>query len=248
MDWMAEGRRRAQARLKSLADSSPAFSIPIHDSPETAPGWRFITEIYSCIPDAAYPWDPAIVRAIREFCPDAQPISIRTVWKSSALDGNVQTMVLLRHGIARAVRDPIAPIHSFYCHMPSTPRSIHLSRPNYIEVNWYDKQIRPWGYDLPGAYLPFDWEFYKSLRTAYIDNLLPEELSDHLVNPFIARRELRRKQIREEQEYIDRDVQSYQQRRLDRASDQELAELAAGVVEPESPPAVSVPHSYPGGS
>lgn len=241
MDWLAEGRHRALSRLKTLQESQPSFSLPVHDSPETAVGWRFLGEFYSCIPDVAYPWDPAVVRAIRSFCPDAQPISIKTVWKSSALDGNVKTMVLVRHGIARAVRDPVAPTHSFHCRMPSTGAGIRLHTPNYIEVNWYDKENRPWGYDLPGAYLPFDWEFYSSLRLSYTDNLLPEELSAKLFNPYIARRELRRKQSRDEQEYIDRDVQSYQQKRLDRASDSELAELATGVVEPERRPIVTVP-------
>src|SRR3972149_6389652 len=154
MGWVEQGRHHAHSRLQSLLNSAPTFTAPIRDSEATAPGWRFLGETYSCIPDAVYPWDPAVILAVREFCPDAMPILIRTVWQSSLLDGKPRPMALVRHGIARAIRDPISPVHSFYCHMPSTPTTgrVRLSTPNYIEVNWYDREDRPWGYDLPGAY------------------------------------------------------------------------------------------------
>jgi hypothetical protein len=242
MDWIAEGRRRAKARIKSLVDSAPALTLPVRDTAESAPGWRFLGETYSCAPDVAYPWDPAVVRAIREFCPDAQPILVRTVWKSSRLDGEPKTMVLVRHGLARAIRDPIAPVHSFQCRMPSTGSvGARLSTPNYIEVVWYDKEVRPWGYDLPGAYLPFDWEFYQSLRAAYVDSLLPAELSEKLISPYVARKARREKFRAEEQRYTDRDLERYARKKLQAASELEQRDFALAEPEPIHRPSIVVP-------
>lgn len=244
MDWMAEGRRRAQTRLQSLADSAPSLSVPIHDSADYARGWKFLGEFYSCIPDAAYPWNPPIVHAIREFCPDVMPLSIRTVWQSSRLDGEPHTMVLVRHGIARYIRDPIAPIHIFDCAMPSTPipGGVRLRKPNYIELNWYDHDVRPWGYDLPGAYLPFDWELYSSLRTAYVDNLAPKELTDKLVAPAAARKKEAAQQAADHSAYVDRDIQAYASKKMETLSETEQEEAVMNSLPPPEPrPQILVP-------
>ena len=222
--------------------AAPSISVPVRDTAESAPGWRFLGEAYSCIPDAVYPWDPAVVRAIREFCPDVVPMTIRTVWKSSRLDGEPRTMVLVRHSIARAIRDPICPIHRFHCEMPSTGVSgVRLTRPNYIELNWYDKEVRPWGFDLPGEYLPFDWELYESLRLAYVDSLMPDELSEHLFSPYQARQNRRKKHNREERAYRNQDIQEYTSRKMECVS--ELEERDAALGEPEIPrtPSIIVP-------
>jgi len=239
MDWIAEGRRRAQTRLQSIADSAPSLSVPIHDSADYARGWKFLGEFYSCIPDCAYPWNPSIVHAIREFCPDVMPISIRTAWQSSRLDGEPRTMVLVRHGIARYVRDPICPVHHFDCAMPSTPvpGGVRLRKPNYIELNWYDREVRPYGYDLPGAYLPFDWELYTSLRTAYVDNLNPEELVEKLIAPAERKKSVAAAQSADEHAYVDRDIQSYISKKLETLSDSEQKE----VVMNSPPPQIPVP-------
>jgi hypothetical protein len=225
--------------MQSMVDSAPTLSVPIRDTAESAPGWRYLGETYSCIPDAVYPWDPAVVRAIREFCSDAVPISIRSVWKSSRLDGEPRTMVIVRHGLARSIRDPIAPIHHFDCIMPSTPVSggVRLPKPNYIELNWYDKEVRPWGYDLPGAYLPFDWELHACLRRAYVDSLSPTELVDYLVSPYNARQKIRTKQKKDEEAYVNNDVQTYAAKKIAGMSDVELKEAVLG----EPPPPESSP-------
>lgn len=243
MDWIAEGRRRAQARLKSIEESAPTVSVPIHDTAESAPGWRFLGEFYSCVPDVAYPWDPAVLRAIREFSPDAQPIHIRTVWKSSRLDGEPRTMVLVRHGLARTIRDPICPVHVFQCRMPSTPipGAPRLTTPNYIEVNWYDKEVRPWGYDLPGEYLPFDWEFYYALRASSVKGLSGREVTMLLSNPYYERKERQARFAREEQAYIDRDLNEYAAKKLEQVSDVEREQYALGEPEPVRRPSIIVP-------
>jgi len=252
MDFLEESRRRATQRLQSMQDAAPTLSVPIHDTAESAPGWRFILERYSCVPDAYYPWDPDVMRAIVGLCPDAVPITIRSVWRSSRLDGTPYDMVIVRHGIARSIRDPIAPVHHFYCEMPSTPVSgrVRLSKPNYIELNWYDKQVRPWGFDLPGEYLPFDWELYYALARGRTGgrNLSASELRERLMSPYEAREKLRKEHAQKEAEDRNTDIQEYTSRRLERASDVEKKEAAgeqmAKILDPpqyEPKPQILVP-------
>lgn len=188
----------------------PTYSMPLRDSVTRAPGWLFAGEQYTCVPDAQYPWDPAVVKAIREFCPDAQPILIKSLWQRSWSESSpLDTMMLVRHGIARSVRDPIQRPHYFQCEMPSVKTGVSLTRPNYIEVNWYDRENRPWGHDLPGSYLPFDWELYHCLRMGYEDNLSGAQLSAKLTTPH-REREARRKAFEaDERAYRDRDLLNY---------------------------------------
>lgn len=185
MHWTEIVRRRhAEAQnLLAQATQNHAISVPIGDSDWTAPGYLLLGYFYSCVPDVAYPFDPAVLRAIRVLCPDAMPITIRSVWQWSnyhELGRLGDPVVLVRHGIARAIRvdDRVSSMHDFRCEMPAWPvpglripgRSISDCRPNYIEVSWEDRGVRSLGQDQPGAYLPFDWELYYSLRQSDIDN------------------------------------------------------------------------------
>jgi hypothetical protein len=157
--------------------SNRAVSVPIGDSPCTAPGWLFLDERFSCIPDSHYPWDPAVLRIIRqEICDDAMPITIRSTWMWSNYNelGYMPIMTLVRHGLARSVRQDGPAVHRFNCEMPSYKipglcipgRALSDCYPNQIWDNWYSKTDRPYGYDLPGAYLPFDWDYLQALRRA----------------------------------------------------------------------------------
>lgn len=177
MHWTEIVRRRHAAAQAALARrvNQMSVTVPIGDSDMTAPGYLHLGHFFSCVPDPQYPWDRDVLRAIRELCPDAMPVTIRSVWQWSnygELGHLGEPMVITRHGLARAIESPVLPVHDFRCEMPSWPvlglrlpgRSLEASRPNYIEVNWYDKEVRLHGMDLPGAYLPFDWEFYHALR------------------------------------------------------------------------------------
>jgi hypothetical protein len=187
------------------------------------------------VPDVMYPWDPAVVRSIRSFCPDAFPITVRSMWKRSAAEQDAyQTMTLVRHGIARAIRDPIGPTHHFYCHMPTTTvlpgtLSTPAISPNYIEVNWYDKERREFGYDLPGAYLPFDWEFHACLRAGYEDNLSPKDLYHKLADPYFERKAKRERDAAES--VGDPEFDAWLEGRVRRASDPEIKQVLLGDAE-----------------
>jgi hypothetical protein len=181
MDWTEVARQnhlRAQTQLARRVNQS-AISVPIGDSAASAPGWLNVGYYYSAVPDVEYPWDPAVVRAFREISDDVVPIMIRSVWRWSnyyELGKLGPALVLKRHGIARAVRNATT-VHEFHCEMPGAPtpglripgRPVDDSVPNYIEIVWHDRDRRDLSFDLPGAYLPFDWEFFQLHRRAAQD-------------------------------------------------------------------------------
>jgi hypothetical protein len=161
-----------------------------------------------------------VLRAIREFCPDAMPLTVRSVWRYANYGEMRPEFVLVRHALARAIRNPKLPVHDFYCEMPATAypglcilgRNLSDCVPNYIEVDWFDKQDREHGQDLPGAYLPFDWEFYYALRRGYEDRY--DKGSHRSVYAKWAAPQKRAKLSRQrsradDNRYIDRDIARY---------------------------------------
>lgn len=233
----------------------PEFSIPIADSKYTCRGWLFRGEWFYSYPDVAYPWDPAVLRAIREFEPTAMPIVIRSRWQRADYGNLSEPITLVRHGIARAVRDPIGPIHSFRCEMPVrhhkrdqlwTSPHLHAHQPpNYVEVNHYDRQVRPFGPDLPGAYLPFDWSFYHMLYESYENGRRHQDISRDYLDEIEAQdREFEKSKY----DHVDRDAEAYMDKVAAEASDYEWKSALAGDPDPDHTPFVAVPAvTAPGG-
>lgn len=266
MEWTEIVRRRQRSYNRALASAvnRHSISVPIGDSPATAPGYLCLGHFYSCVPDPVYPWDPAVLRAFRSICDDVVPIVIRSVWQWSNYNelGHLgEPMVLVRHGLARAIRNPVT-VHNFHCTMPSTPydgflipgRSLAECRPNYIEVNWYDKGDRPFGVDLPGAYLPFDWEmfyrhkeaadeFARDLRrskqtTDNEGNRVAEGIVDGKAASERAEHDLIIAQQTDQRAYIARDLEKFYSVE---PSDVEWKEAYLGDKTPPSTPSISVP-------
>jgi hypothetical protein len=211
MDWTEIARRKHKAALDHLQQSQPRISVPYADSNYTAPGWLFHGIFISCVPDSAYPWDPAVLKAIREFCPDAVPLGFRYVYQWGGYGQMSEPIVLFRHGLGRYIPSLKLSSMDFLCDMPSTPvpGCHYLPRPNYIENIWHDQNDRRLGPDLPGAYLPFDWEYYHALRKGYEENLAGKALARKLIDPALAEDSRRKDFKRDEGEYVDRDLRNY---------------------------------------
>lgn len=47
-------------------------------------GWQFVDEVISACGSEAYPWDPAVIKALREIEPDACPLWVTSVYLSPA--------------------------------------------------------------------------------------------------------------------------------------------------------------------
>jgi hypothetical protein len=182
--WTETARRQHVAASRALVDqvNRMAISVPIGDSDYTAPGYLYLGHLYTCVPDPRYPWDMDVLRALRSLQPDCMPILIKSVWRYSNYNDHGrlgEPMVLVRHGLARSIRDPIMEMHHFQCEMPATAidglaipgRSLAESVPNYLEHEHYSRDVRPWGYDMPGAYLPFDWAFFRQMELFYANGV-----------------------------------------------------------------------------
>lgn len=243
-------KQRYVDTMNALQRSLPSYSIPIGDSRYTAPGWLCLGYLYYCYQDVTYPWDPAVVRAIREFEPTMVPITVRSIWQKADygnLDHN-EPLIIVRHGIARVVRDARIPIHHFRCDLPVNPQTAlphdpHILapvRPNWIELNNYaDREVRPYGLDLPGAYLPHDWELYHGLRLGYENERSHTEISAEIVDARAADYNATEKFRSEENAYIQHDIEAYQDRRLADVSDVEWNEvLTSEIPTPEKTPTV----------
>ncbi len=236
------------AAEQELVRSLPEYEIPIADSLYTAPGYRMLNETFYCYKDVARPWDPAVIRAIREFEPTAMPITIRTTWQHMNRGNPQEPFTLIRHGIARCVRDALLPTHRFRCELPihhepslfsSFPNIYTRVAPNYVEVNHYDREVRPYGYDVPGAYLPFNWDFYAMLYRDYENNRRWQDIASDLLDP---QEEHEQQQIAADQEYdsyVAGEISKYWN---EPASDLEWKNaMLAGPKQPETPTMVQVP-------
>ena len=178
MSWIEAARRKHANAEQLLAQSLPSFSVPVGDSPCTMPGWIHDGVMFSTIPHVMYPWDPAVLRFIREFDPDAIPVIVRHVyrWTHYYEHGRIdEAITVVRHGIVRNIRDPGYPVWNWdWCEMGSTGR--RFPPPNQVRDIWQDKSVREHGPDLPGAYLPFDFSYAYALKRAdeYAGKILRE--------------------------------------------------------------------------
>lgn len=254
-----EVKQRYTETMKALQEALPSYTIPIGDSRYTAPGWICLSYSYYCYQDVTYPWDPAVVRAIREFEPTMVPMTVRSVWQKADygnLDHN-EPLIIVRFGIARVVRDARIPIHNFQCGMPMhrepalrhDAHALAQVRPNWIELNNYaDRDVRPYGPDLPGAFLPFDWELFNGLRIGYENGREHTEISGEIVEAHAADHAATEAARSAENAYIQRDIEAYQDKRLADVSDVEWSEvLTADIPPPESKPTVAIPSVPAGG-
>lgn len=222
-----------------MEERVPSYSIPIRSS-HNAPGWLFVGEWVSCIPDVAYPPDPDVLRAIREFQPDVQPVTMKSVWKRPHYDG-AEVLVIVHHGIARSITDLHAPPHFFDCPMPTIDDAeLVLTQPNYVEENYYNRADRPLGLDMPGTYLPFDFDLYYKL----LDGRRPDKTAEEITEEITAPRLREEAAIDARRKSNDDDFEKEENERLGRLlpkfSDREIVEYLTGTPEPRRETKTSV--------
>lgn len=211
--WMQQVLKQQQAQLRGLDNVAPAVNMHLKNR---TPGWRFIKEEVSCIPDSLYPWDPKVVKAIREISPDLVPIWIRRVFHTPYTDSRQETVVFGRHGIGQIVRKSY--------HVPisvSMPSGSNLPKPN--AVYWYPVGDNdPRARDLPGAYIPFDWRFYKHVKANFRD-WSKEEIRALTIGRFENEEAAMAKQ-QAENDRIQAEHQRYVNKKLEQVSEVEFKE------------------------
>ena len=208
-------QQRHIAAGRALANSLPSYSVPIGNSRYTAPGYLFLGEEFFSYPDVAYPWDEAVLAAIREFEPTVMPITMRRIYQKADYGNLQKPFAITRHCIARLVRDPVIPVHEFRCDLPVVPEpsifaDAHVFSqvaPNWLEVRLWDPRVLPWSRDLPGEYKPYDWGLYHWLQDTYVDNQRPRDISAAYIEGKRAEKEREEKFETEEKAYIGRNVE-----------------------------------------
>jgi hypothetical protein len=201
----------------------------VADSAASAPGWRELDVAYSCVPDVAYPWDPQIMKAIREFAPDAVPVWVQWVFLSPSETGNPEVVVFGRHALGRTVRNLTSELEPFRCVMPSMPcQGLTFERPNRI---WFihEGAPNPVAAELPGSFLPFDGSILdRAKRSAVGFRMTEKEFVEFMRQELIGKKEEEKKrrsaEIEDDMAQREKDFSSYADKQWEKISEVEAKE------------------------
>lgn len=183
-------------------------NIPLKDAPT---GWCPVPgyPIWQVIPDVAYPWDPAVVRAMRSIDPSIVPLWVTWAYKPPKDDSNREVYVTGRHAVGWHV--PYYPAQDFSVLMPTCSM---LKRPTrlwkiYHESAGTDERI--------GGFVPWSWWMYHNLVDEFVPNGAPK------MREYIKGKkehiEKRAAAITEEQKYMQAQVSPFIERQLDQVTD-----------------------------
>jgi hypothetical protein len=151
--WIINQQRRVETLKRQAQAEAMTVNIPLRDSPHTARGWREIDIEYSCVPDAANPWDPRVVRAIWAFFPNIVPMWVRWIFLGP---NATEPTVFGRHALGLVIKDKAREFVSFKCDMPPMPcQGLTFERPTAIKKILMGEPPSD-ALDLPGIYQPFD--------------------------------------------------------------------------------------------
>lgn len=113
------------------------------------------------MPDALYPFDPAVWRAIREFDPNTLILMTKRAYRAPT--GEVR--VFRYHTLASHRWSP-ANRPDYRLSSVLTPTWLNMPQPTHVDLHLENRKERT-GDGLPGAFVPFDWRVYHALRASY---------------------------------------------------------------------------------
>lgn len=198
------------------------LALNIGDTPYSAPGWREIGQEFTT-GEGEYGRDPAVTRAIRAFDPGIIPLWCRWVFLSPQDTGEPKIEVFGRHAIGR------------YREFSSAEQFGHRGLgytgplPNILELI-LEGDPDPRAGDLPGAYVPWDWQLVGYLRELYTESSAEERKQKFVRNP-IADQIRRREKMREEREYVLEDIRRFADRKLEGVGTPDIEERMALIAE-----------------
>lgn len=213
----------------------PRGRVKIRDSFYSAPGYREIGMFYSCVPDAAYPWDPQVMREILVVAPDAIPLWVRWVFLSPQETGNPEIVVFGRHALGRRIANQRGYLEPMRVTMPTMPcQGLTFEKPNDI---WFIHQgamgLHKKYKDLPGDYLPFDSDLLAKVKgLAQGFKMSDEEYKKALYEQMVldpTRKELARlNHLHAERAYARKHVEAYVDKQYDKVGEQEALDHYRG--------------------
>ncbi len=223
MGWIEQARRKQEAKLQALQDKAPRLQGQFGTDFHSAPGWREVGMEFSCIPDALHGWDETVVGNIRKIDSTFVPVKINWVFLSPSDTGNPQEKVFVRYGLARKVDDPHGELAPMNVLMPTKGK---LPRPNKLVVIFQGPRKKEKYCDLPGEFVPLDGAVYQW----FVDNYGqqdPEEVMT-IIQAQREAHEKRKQKLQDEMDYVQKDLDKYTQKMLDRTSEIELRDYLLG--------------------
>lgn len=142
--------------------------------------WQFVDEHISAVGSETYPWNPEIVKAIREFEPDFCPLWVVSVYVSPA--GTIEKFG--RHAIGKDYRfyDPDEKVKPFKVHTASYGVNAGR-RPVMITDILQNKDVRVIPDLSVFGYRPLDWTVYYAAKK---DHWVRKHSVEQDVDPGIA--------------------------------------------------------------
>lgn len=213
-----------QSWASGMVEPTPAFTPTLtgrlRDSFHTARGYREVAVEYTAIPDSLYPWDPAVMKRVWEYRPDAVPLWVRWVFRTPQDEENPHDIVFGRHALGLVGRgEP----QEFRVGMPTIPcQGLYFRKPTSL---WFihEGNVDPEHRDLPGSYLPFDDTLVDRVkRTSDALKMSDKEYKAHLRQILLVDKEekrMRRKAaLATERAEMDADFEDYARRQFDQMS------------------------------
>lgn len=194
----------------------------VSDSPWNAPGYRIVgRDFYTCVEPADRVADKAVLRWIRDFCPDVIPVWRKQIYKAP---GSNATFVATHLCLGRHIKDAHKKgrRHIPYVEMPANAKH---PMPNVLVRVLEDKDhptvLHQGG---PGPYQPLTMAVYRDVHHAdQRSTRVVDAEEDRLIEEARARQE---RAIQEEREYREKQVAAFIAKQLDAPGDTLVGYLA----------------------
>lgn len=227
MSWLAQLAAKQEARKLARAATTPTLKWDYVDRP---PGFSDLGQDFTTIFPPGLSPDPAVVLAIKAFCPDYVPLWVHWKFRACWDDSHQEELVYGRHVLARLVTDPKLAKHEF----PGLAPGIA----NYMERIFMERtEHKPGETDLPGDFQPLNWARVEELRQTYgkFKELSPWEYAKKLVlTPFELKLKAAMKRALERTE-ARTDAQKYFQKQIDNMSELDMKNYALHGPERKAP-------------
>jgi hypothetical protein len=219
-----------EAKVDFMLKDAPDGYYPLKGYPK----WQ-------AIPDVACPWDPAVVKAMRELDPSIVPLWVTWAYGPPKGDANKDVFVTGRHAVGW--HRPDLDFQDFHVMMPSGPvGGIYLKRPTRL---WKIYHVSEENGARIGGFVPWSWWMYYNLREEFSEN---GSVSMHeLMEAKRVRETKKAAQIEEDSRLMRAEADKFIKRKLDNVTDADWKKwLAGGHVGAADPAKVMVDYKLPG--
>lgn len=234
--WYRKAKAKHAAKLQAL-ETAAQLSAPEVTIPDRAPGYHEVGVEYSCVPNPEYPWDPEVFKAIQTLRPDLTPLWVRWIFLTPPEEGPQKPVVFGRHALGRVDKGILQSI-PLKVDMPNMPcQGVRFEKPNRIWKIFEGEKNARYS-DLPGAFIPFNWEIYQ--HVASCKDMTAKEIFESVVRKPQEEARRRQEQRMAEREYIQRDLDKFADKMLERMSEVEIKERILGGAAKKTRPSVVV--------